>query len=83
VGSGTASTHNILQVRERLDPIQPTLHKLWETLTKILVIVDAALLVLAIDFRLVKSIQGLDCRGADPAILSDMSSDLRFAGGEW
>src|SRR5215469_17949629 len=64
----------MLQVRERVDSIHPTLHKLWETLTKILVIVDAALLVLAIDFRLVKSIQGLDCRGADPAILSDMSS---------
>src|SRR5215469_6776141 len=64
----------MLQVRERVDSIHPTLLKLWEALTKILVVVDAALLVLAIDFRLVKSIQGLDCRRADRAILRDMST---------
>ena len=49
-----------LQIRKGVDSIQPALDESWEFLRQALVILNAALLVLAIDFLLIESVEYLN-----------------------
>jgi hypothetical protein len=65
-----------LEVRERIDSIQPSLHKLGILLSQRLVIADPTLFVLAIDLHLIEPRQRLQRSEAYRAIFYDLCAHI-------